>query len=255
MSAPITRPPPLQPGAAALVIRGCGLTHAGKLRDRNEDAILTDPVGVLWAVADGMGGYGHGDMASDMVIDRLAAISDSMLAAPGLRMQLEEANRAILAKAAEPGMNAMGATVVAAMIQNAVATIAWVGDCRAYLWRGAGLRLLTRDHTVVQEMVDQGLLRDDAREGHPERHVVTRAVGAEPAVRIDTLTLPLVAGDRLILCSDGLTTCLHDPDIARIAAAADDPQALCRALITQTLVAGAPDNVSVVCVFVQGARA
>lgn len=138
-------------GAGPLMLRGAGLTHPGKLRERNEDAILTDPEGVLWAVADGMGGYGHGDMASDMVIDRLAALSDSAPAGPGLRMQIDEANRAIRAKAAEPGMNAMGATVVAVMIQNGAATIAWVGDCRAYLWRRAELRLLTRDHTVVRK--------------------------------------------------------------------------------------------------------
>ncbi|RCW89005.1 PP2C family protein-serine/threonine phosphatase [Paracoccus lutimaris] len=255
MSEPITRPPPLHSVAAPPVFRGSGVTHAGQVRERNEDAILTDPAGLLWAVADGMGGYGHGDMASDMVIDRIAVLSDSALAAPGLRMQIEEANRAILAKAAEPGMNAMGATVVAAMIQNGVATIAWVGDCRAYLWRRAGLRLLTRDHTVVQEMVDQGLLRDEAREAHPERHVVTRAVGAEPSVEVDTLTLPLVAGDRLLLCSDGLTVCLHDADIARIVGGAGEPVDLCRALVTEALVNGAPDNVSVVCIFAQGQAA
>ena len=241
-------------GAGPLMLRGAGLTHPGKLRERNEPATLTVPEGVLWAVADGMGGYGHGDMASDMVIDRLAALSDSAPAGPGLRMQIDEANRAIRAKAAEPGMNAMGATVVAVMIQNGAATIAWVGDCRAYLWRRAELRLLTRDHTVVQEMVDQGLLRADAREAHPERHVVTRAVGAEAQVDVDTLTLPLVAGDRLVLCSDGLTTALHDADIARLAGAAPTPDALCRALVTQTLMAGAPDNVSVVCIFALGSR-
>lgn len=237
------------------MIRGGGLTHAGKIRERNEDAILTDPDGVLWAVADGMGGYGHGDIASDMVIDRLAALSDSALAAPGLRMQIEEANRAILAKVAEPGMKAMGATVVAMMIQNGLATIAWVGDCRAYLWRRAELRLLTHDHTVVQDMIDQGLLGDDARETHPERHVVTRAVGIEPSVQVDTLTLPIVVGDRLLLCSDGLSVCLQDVDIARIVSGAGEPEDLCRALVTQALLDGAPDNVSVVCVCIVGAGA
>lgn len=237
---------------APVVFRGSGLSHAGQVRERNEDAILTDPEGVLWAVADGMGGYGHGDLASDMLIERIASLSDDALAAPGLRMQIEGANRAILAKAAEPGMSAMGATMVAAIIQNAVATIAWVGDCRAYLWRRPELRLLTRDHTVVQEMVDSGLLRDDAREEHPERHVVTRAVGIEPAVQIDTLTVAMVAGDRLLLCSDGLTVCLDDADIARIMDTADQPEALSRALVTQALMRGAPDNVSVVCIHAQG---
>ena len=252
MSAPITRRPPLQPIPTLPAFRGSGLSHAGRVRERNEDAILTDPKGMLWAVADGMGGYGHGDLASDMVIDRIAALPDHALAAPDLRIQIEQANRAILARAAEPGMNAMGATMVAAMIQKAVATIVWVGDCRAYLWRQQKLSQLTHDHTVVQEMVDQGLLRDDAREGHPERHVVTRAVGIEPNVEIDTLTLLLVAGDRLLLCSDGLTACLRDADIARILGGEGEPEGLCRTLITQALMNGAPDNVSVVCVFALG---
>lgn len=249
MTGPVTRQPPNLPIVAPPVFRGSGLTHAGYVRERNEDAILTDPGGVLWAVADGMGGYGHGDMAADIVIDRIAGLADDALAAPGLRVQIEDANRAILTRAAGEGMNRMGATVVAAMIQNAVATIAWVGDCRAYLWRRGMLRQLTRDHSVVQEMVDQGLLRDEERESHPERHVVTRAVGVDIQVRVDTVSVPVAAGDRLLLCSDGLTGCVSDPEIARIMTVADDPETLCRALVMRALELGAPDNVSVIGVF------
>ncbi|MFD1343693.1 PP2C family protein-serine/threonine phosphatase [Litorisediminicola beolgyonensis] len=225
------------------------------MRERNEDSILTDPEGVLWAVADGMGGYGHGDVASDIVIERLSTLADNALAAPGLRTRLLEANQAIIAKSAEPGMNQMGSTVVAVMIQNSTATIAWVGDCRAYLWRRGALRLLTRDHTVVQEMVDEGLLRDDARESHPESHVVTRAVGFELDLEVDVVSAPLVAGDRMVLCSDGLTACLGDQDIARQVGTAPDTDALCKSLVTKALERGAPDNVSVVCIFATEAPA
>jgi len=251
MSAPITRVPPIWPMAAPQ-FHGAGLTHAGLVRERNEDSILTDPSGVLWAVADGMGGYGHGDVASDIVIDRLSQVAEGTLSTHSLRSRLIEANSAILAKGGEPGMNQMGSTVVAALIQNSVATIAWAGDCRAYLMRHGALRLLTRDHTVVQEMVEQGLLRDTARESHPESHVVTRAIGFERDVEIDILQVPLVPGDRLMLCSDGLTACLSDQDIGSCMRAGTTPQGLCNALVAAALEAGAPDNVSAICVFATG---
>lgn len=248
MTAPITRVPPIWP-VAAPAFHGAGLTHAGLVRERNEDSILTDPSGVLWAVADGMGGYGHGDVASDIVIDRLSQLSEETLAAQALCTRLMEANRAILARAREPGMDQMGSTVVAAMIQNSIATIAWAGDCRAYLMRQGALRLLTRDHTVVQEMVEQGLLRDADREKHPESHVVTRAVGYDDDFEVETTAVPLVPGDRMMLCSDGLTACLSDQDIGGHMRVAATPDALCKALVVAALDGGAPDNVSVVSVF------
>jgi protein phosphatase len=226
---------------------GAGLTHRGLVRERNEDSVLTDPSGVLWAVADGMGGYGHGDVASDVVIERLSKVMDDTLAAQDLRAQLHAANSEILRRS--QGSGQMGSTAVAMLLQNSMATILWVGDCRAYMLRGRSLRLLTRDHTVVQDMVDQGLLGDGDRERHPERHIVTRAVGVQQDVEIDTTIVPLVAGDRLLLCSDGLTGCLSDQEIAGYMAGSDAPEATCEALVVASLEAGAPDNVSVVCVF------
>ncbi|MEQ6250628.1 protein phosphatase 2C domain-containing protein [Sulfitobacter sp. HNIBRBA3233] len=246
MSAPITRIPPLLPVAAPRLY-GAGLTHTGLVRERNEDAILTDPSGVLWAVADGMGGYGHGDVASDIVIERLSEITDAALAPQALRAQLHSANADILAQTRGSGQ--MGATVVAMLVQNSAATIVWAGDCRAYLLRGRSLRLLTRDHTVVQDMVDEGLLGDSDRESHPERHIVTRAVGVEPELDIDATVVPLVNGDRLLLCSDGLTACLGDQDIAEHMRDAATPEKMCDALVIAALEFGAPDNVSVVSVF------
>ena len=246
MTGPQTRIPAIL--APAPVFHGSGITHAGRVRERNEDSILTDPAGILWAVADGMGGYGHGDVASDIVIDCLSALNDAALAGPELRMALETANRRIMNGTRDRGGSGMGATVVAMMIQNSMATIAWVGDCRAYLMRRGNLRLLTHDHTVVQDMVDQGLLRETDREGHPESHVVTRAVGFDTEVEVDLVSVPLVPGDRLMLCSDGLTACLGDHQIAHHMAEPVDPDRVCRELVTSTLEAGAPDNVSVICV-------
>lgn len=253
MTVPTTRQPPILPAGAPLVFRGSGLTHTGMVRPKNEDAILTDPDGALWVVADGMGGYGHGDMAADIVVDCISRLSDDALAAPSLRMLIEEANRVILAQSGTGAIQRMGATVVAAMIQNGLATIAWVGDCRAYLWRAGQLRQLTSDHSVVQGLVNSGLLHPDQRESHPQRHVVTRAVGAEPEIEVDTMSMKLALRDRLMLCSDGLTSCVSDGQIAAIMARPADPKSLCRALVLQALENGAPDNVSVVSIFAQEA--
>lgn len=248
MSDPITRVPSMLPAAAPRFF-GAGLTHVGLIRDRNEDAILTDPSGVLWAVADGMGGYGHGDVASDIVIEHLSRISDGTLAPQALRTELQAANAAILGQSRGKGQ--MGATVVAMLVQNSAATIVWAGDCRAYLLRNRSLRLLTRDHTVVQDMVDQGLLGNSEREKHPERHIVTRAVGVDPDLEIEAAVVPLVAKDRLMLCSDGLTACVGDQAISEHVVAAETPRAMCDALVIAALENGAPDNVSVVAVFAE----
>lgn len=247
MTAPTTRIPPLRPLAPEFY--GAGMTHAGVVRERNEDSILTDPSGVLWAVADGMGGYGNGDVASDILIDCLSTVPDDALAGPALQGRIEEANRRIRDHSLKTCTGNIGATVVAMLIQNSVAHLAWAGDCRAYLMRSGQLRLLTHDHTVVQDLVDQGLLSEAGREEHPESHVVTRAVGFDNHVELDTRAVPLVPGDRLMMCSDGLTACIGDQEIADTMAVAPRPEALCHQLISAALEAGAPDNVSVIGVF------
>lgn len=249
MSGPVTRVPSVLPHPP--VFTGAGMTHAGRVRDRNEDSILTDPAGVLWAVADGMGGHGHGDVASEIVIDCLSTLDDSVPAADELRRGLIRANSRIARVSAEHGWHSIGATVVAMMIQNSMAVIAWAGDCRAYLLRHGHLRLLTRDHTVVQDMVDQGILQENERDRHPQSHVVTRAVGAEADMQPDVTSTPLVPGDRILLCSDGLTGCLGDHDVTAHMQAAANPRALCLALVTHALENGAPDNVSVIGVFAE----
>ena len=225
---------------------GAGLTHRGKLRDHNEDSILTDPSGQLWAVADGMGGYQHGEVASDIVIDCLEAIGDGDNPADALGQQLALANALVRERAAEPGMGQMGSTVVALFIVRAVAHLAWAGDSRAYLLRGRHLRLLTRDHTVVQDLVDRGELSPDDAQKHPESHIVTRAIGGGPEIEVDQLSLPLTAGDRLMLCSDGLPRCVYEQTMEAVLIAAPSAEAACAGLLREALDNGAPDNVSVI---------
>jgi protein phosphatase len=240
-----TRPPRLQ---ARLVARGAGACHRGLVREVNEDAILTDPSGALWAVADGMGGHGHGDVAADLVIDALARLPHAGDRPTLLRGAFTAAQEAMRRRAQAEGLGPIGATAVALLIEGASGTIAWAGDSRCYRCRGRSLERLTKDHSLVQEMIDRGELTEAQAEGHPRAHVVTRAVGAweevEPALR----EVALEAGDAVLLCSDGLTRCVAEPAIAAVLAAEPDPAAACRALVEAALANGAPDNVAVVVV-------
>lgn len=233
------------------VVWGAGLTNRGKVRAKNEDSILTDPSGMLWAVADGMGGYGHGDVASDIVIDCLATIAEDADPSTSLVTHLTAANTAVLERQKSPGMGQMGSTAVAVIISHAIAHVAWVGDSRAYLMRGGRMRPLTRDHSVVQDMVDRGELAPEKAENHPESHIITRAIGGGPDLEVDFISQPLMVADRLLLCSDGLTRCVDEQTIAAILQQAATPQDACLALTREALDNGAPDNVSTICLILR----
>jgi len=243
---PTTRVP--VPAYRFPVAIGAGLTNRGKVREKNEDSILTDPSGMLWAVADGMGGYGHGDVASDIVIDCLAAIPDDAAPEQALVAQLEQANRLVAERQSQPGMGRMGSTVVAMIVTGAVAHVAWAGDSRAYLLRAGRLRMLTRDHSVVQDLVDRGELTPEEAESHPESHIITRAVGGAAVLEVDSASVPLAVGDRLMLCSDGLTRCVYEQTIEQLLVAAATPELACQSLVREALDSGAPDNVSAIVV-------
>ena len=234
---------------------GAGLSHTGHVRKSNEDAILTDPSGALWAVADGMGGYGHGDIAADMVIEQLALLPHAPISCAHLVQALQAANSAIRRWAASANIEQMGATAVAALVDGRAATIAWVGDSRAYCLRGGELSQLTHDHSVVQELLDNGHLTPAAVWQHPQAHVVTRAIGAADRLDVGTTEVALEPGDILILCSDGLTDCVAEPEIISCMKAESAPDAACRRLVAAALDHGAPDNVSVVVIRIDGAAA
>ena len=251
MNTPITVVPGAKPALPVAV--GAGLTNRGIVREKNEDSILTDPTGTLWAVADGMGGYGNGDVASDIVIDCLAQIPDGVDPGPALVARLKEANRLGLEGQRTPGMGRMGSTVVAVLIARAVAHVAWAGDSRAYLLRGGHLRPLTRDHSVVQEMVDRGELSPEEAESHPESHMVTRAVGGSEELEVDLVSIPLAVGDRLLLCSDGLTRCVYEHTVEALLRDASGPEEACQRLLREALDSGAPDNVSAITVLIREA--
>lgn len=235
--------------ASQLQISGDGLTHRGCVRERNEDAILIDPNGELWAVADGMGGHGHGDVAASMVIDGLALgiVGEEPLDA--LVTQLEHCNAAIFARSAG---KTMGATVVAAFVEHGVSYLVWVGDSRIYLWRNGQLRQMSKDHSQTQELIDAGVVTEEAARTHPDQNIITRAIGVAPDVEVDVAVLPLAADDRLLLCSDGLTGCVTNDEIAAVLGRDLDDRQTAQTLVEATLAMNAPDNVSVIVVTAVG---
>lgn len=251
MTNPVTLVPRIRP--RALVPRGAGRTHTGLVRQVNEDAILTDPGGILWAVADGMGGHGQGDIAADVVIDSLLRLPHSGDPQHMLALALEDANAIVFDRSQGAGNGIMGATIVAAMVEGGLAVLAWVGDSRGCLVRDGKLTRLTKDHSLVQEMVDAGDLPPELAETHPQANVVTRAIGAARQVEIDFNETALRAGDVLLLCSDGLSKCVPDANIAALLGNVGSPEAACIELVRAALRAGGPDNVSVIVIFMEEA--
>ena len=229
-------------------IRFAGATHVGLKRGRNEDSYLLRPETGLWAVADGMGGHGGGDIASQMAIAALERIEaaptgEALLAA--VEAAVADANRDMRAYARAESRGVIGTTLVALLMFGEHFACLWCGDSRAYLLRAGALRQLTRDHSESQDLVDRGVLDPEEAKLWPRRNVLTRALGANDAAELEIVSDRLASGDVFLLCSDGLTGHLDEADIAA-ALGEDEPQAMCDRLIALTLERGASDNVTVV---------
>jgi len=227
-------------------------TDVGRARSGNEDSYFCGRT--VFAVADGLGGHQGGEVASAAAVEPLAALDGREFAEPGeaaeaLAAAILEGNSAILERAAgDPGLWGMGTTVTAAALAgDRHLQLAHVGDSRAYLLRDGSLDQLTTDHTVVGELVRRGRLTPEQAAIHPERSILTRAVGLDPRVPVDTPDpLGLRDGDQVLLCSDGLTEAVDDGRIAELLSATDDGDAACRSLIDAANAAGGPDNITVV---------
>jgi protein phosphatase len=235
-----------------LFLEPFGDTDAGKVRQNNEDAFLLGEGKdeTLFAVADGIGGFEAGEVASRLAVDALRELE------PGAPFEaaIGEANRRILAVGrGDERLSGMGTTIVALRFggtqERPVAEVAHVGDSRAYLLRGGTMRPLTEDHSLVAELVRSGdLTRDQAAE-HPQKNLITRALGADEDVDVDTAVLPVEAGDRILLCSDGLSDMVPEARISEILVESpDDPETPVRRLVSAALDAGGADNVTVVVV-------
>lgn len=231
--------------------RSAARTEAGKVRARNEDAVLDRPQQGLWVVADGMGGHQNGALASRLVIDSLAELPDAGDLAQRLaqlRQCLHALNRRLgqtpTVTAAHPDP-VIGSTVVALLASGTRAVCVWAGDSRCYLWRAGRLYQLSRDHSLVQELIDAQQLTAEQAAGHPAAHALTRAVGAGEQLVLDILEFEVLPGDSFLLCSDGLYQELAPPDLGAALSLPCAALAVQR-LFEQALQGPARDNLSAV---------
>ncbi len=222
-------------------------TDNGRARDNNEDSYLVDTDHALYAVADGMGGHLGGEVASATAIEALR--SEYAKGTP-VSDAIEYANRAVIERAVgHDELTGMGTTLTAVAVAGAhQLLVGHVGDSRAYFLRGDTMEMITDDHSLVAELVREGRLTPEQAEAHPQRAIVTRALGVDPEVSVDVYTLDVQPGDRVIVCSDGLNTMLRDRDIERIARSQSDPQRAAEALVDAANEAGGEDNITVVVV-------
>jgi serine/threonine protein phosphatase PrpC len=230
-------------------------TDVGMVREINEDSILSLPEIHLWAVADGMGGYEAGNVASNMVVKSLEAINDKV-SLNDLVNSIEDGfidvNKRILeySNVMLEGRT-LGSTVVSLLIKGRVGICLWAGDSRLYRYRNRQLIQLSRDHSQVEEEVQQGLLTPEEAENHPDSNVITRAIGASPEIYIDINVFSTQVGDVYLLCSDGLYNQVSEQDMLVTLSTLPIEQAS-DSLIQQALDNGADDNVSVI--LVKGAQ-
>ncbi len=225
-------------------------THVGQVRTLNEDSVLVSST--VFAVADGMGGHRGGEVASSLALETLARTFVGV-DATALIDAVQAANAAVYAHAgSHPEVAGMGTTVVAVGVvqRDGVDRLAVVniGDSRVYLANASGLRQLSEDHSLVETLVREGRLTEDQAATHPQRNVVTRALGIEAHVAVDAWELVPTSGDRLLLCSDGLFNELGAGELARLLGSESDPQRAVDVLVAAANQRGARDNVSAVVV-------
>jgi serine/threonine protein phosphatase Stp1 len=226
-------------------------TDVGLRRKVNEDSMLVLTDRGLWAVADGMGGHDAGDVASAKVVEALGALPkaadlDALVA--NAVEALERVNRQLIALSASGGVERrMGTTVVGLAIADGEFRCFWAGDSRAYRLRDGQIEQLSRDHSLVQDLVDAGMLEAEGMQDHPSANLITRAVGVAEDLRIDTVSGEVKPGDQYLLASDGLTRMMEDDELAALLSSRPAQEATDR-MIETVLERGAPDNVSIIVV-------
>jgi PPM family protein phosphatase len=220
-------------------------TDTGRQRSENEDALFVRAP--IFVVADGMGGAQAGEVASKAAAEAFDRDLPDAPPGPLLRETIEAANRQIHQLAStDPSRAGMGTTITAAIVDagNEEVGIGHVGDSRAYRLRAGRLERLTRDHSLVEEMRRKGQITDEQAEEHPQRSIITRALGPEPEVEVDVQTVPAAPGDVFLLCSDGLTTMVDEERIAAVLAAAGSMREAVRTLVDEANGAGGRDNIT-----------
>ena len=226
-------------------------TDIGCLRDHNEDSLVVTPP--LFAVADGMGGHAAGEVASEIAVRVLSELAPEHPDGEALGRAIEEANRAVIQAAREGrGRQGMGTTMTAAMSEGERLGIAQVGDSRAYLLHQGKLQQLTRDHSLMADMIEAGQLTPEEARTHPQRSVITRALGSDAHLHPDIYEINVETGDRLLICSDGLSGMIFDDQIENTLRRVQDPQRCASQLVNEAIAAGGHDNVTVIVADVTG---
>ena len=226
-------------------------TDVGCVREQNEDSLIVRPP--LFVVADGMGGHAAGEVASEIAVSTIGELAPEHADAEALGRAVEEANRDIInAAIAGKGREGMGTTVTAAILERNHLVIAQVGDSRAYLLHNGELTQLTRDHSLMANMIEAGQITPEEARFHPNRSVITRALGNDPDTVPDLYEINVEDGDRLLLCSDGLYSMLEDDEIAAVMRRVSDPQRCASMLVNGAIAAGGHDNVTVIVADAEG---
>jgi protein phosphatase len=217
------------------------------VREHNEDSLLVAPP--LYVIADGMGGHAAGEVASELAVRVFEEAAITEADPEALRQAVVDANRAIIRGAREGlGRPGMGTTLTAAVVEDDRLLLAQIGDSRAYLLKEGRLRQVTRDHSLVAELLSSGQISQEEARVHPNRSVITRALGSDPNVQPDLYEIQLYEGDRLMLCSDGLSSMLGTEALQRVLVEEPDPQRAADALVEAANAAGGHDNVTVIVV-------
>ena len=226
-------------------------TDIGCLRDHNEDSLVVTPP--LFAVADGMGGHAAGEVAAEIAVRVLSELAPEHPDGEALGRAIVEANRAVIQAAREGrGRQGMGTTMTAAMLEGERLVIAQVGDSRAYLLHQGKLQQPTRDHSLMADMIEAGQLTPEEARTHPQRSVITRALGSDAHLHPDIYEINVETGDRLLICSDGLSGMIFDDQIENTLRRVQDPQRCASQLVNEAIAAGGHDNVTVIVADVTG---
>lgn len=225
-------------------------TDVGRVRRSNEDAYWANPP--WFAVADGMGGHVAGEVASQLAVNEVREVSLSEQDRPAreiLATAIRQANAVIWKRGQEEvSLTGMGTTITVMRIDSDRCLVGHVGDSRCYQLRGTALRQITDDHSVVAELVRTGTLTENEAIGHPQRNLLTRALGAGPAVEPDIVEVDVLPGDKVMLCTDGLTAVLSPDEIRDTLVAKAEPEALAQRLVQKANERGGPDNITIVVV-------
>ena len=222
-------------------------THPGRVRKINEDSVYADARRGIWLVADGMGGHRDGGVASAMIVDAVVRNSSHTDMMSGLLASVDEVNRELLQRSNGVHENIIGSTLVALIVDSRNYTCLWAGDSRCYLVRGGIVKQLSQDHTEVQELINSGAITQQEAKTWPRRNVITRAVGVDRDLALDTTAGEIEHGDCFVLCSDGLTGHVTDAEILA-SSAKPTPELACAELLGLALERGGKDNISIVIV-------